>query len=59
MAKPKLGSGERFRTMVEKLMSENPDWTEEHAKAVAAKIGRKTYGKKRFQKLASAGRKRG
>lgn len=27
--------------------------------AVAAAIGRKKYGKKRFQKMAAAGRKRG
>jgi len=58
MPKAKLGSGKRFDALVEKLMKENPGWTRDHAKAVAAKIGRKTYGKMRFQKMAAAGRKR-
>ena len=46
--KPKLGSGKRFKNLVKKTGS----------KALAAWIGRKKYGKKKFQKLATKGRKR-
>lgn len=52
--KPPLGMGERFRNLVKSLAAkgaENPD-------ALAAWIGRKKYGKKRFQQLAAAGRRR-
>lgn len=52
MAKPKLGSGARFKALSNKLASEgakNPD-------ALSAYIGRKKYGKAKFQKLASAGK---
>jgi len=52
--KPKLGSGKRFKALKGKLSrkgSRNPG-------GLAAWIGRKKYGKKRFQKLATAGRKR-
>ena len=48
----KLGSGTRFKKLTTKLKgggSKNP-------KALAAWIGRKKYGKKRFQKLAAAGK---
>ena len=48
----KLGSGTRFKTLTKKLKgggAKNP-------KALAAWIGRKKYGKKRFQKLATAGK---
>lgn len=49
----KLGSGARFATLTKKIASKggvrNP-------RAVAAAIGRKKFGKKRFQKLAKAGR---
>jgi len=52
--KPKLGSGKRFSAL-EKVLAKkgvrNP-------KAVAAYIGRRKYGKKKFQALAVAGRKR-
>jgi len=52
MAKPKLGSGGRFKALVGKLQGKvsNPA-------AVAASIGRKKYGKKKFQGLAAKGRK--
>jgi hypothetical protein len=52
MAKAKLGSGARFKALTKKLSGKvkNP-------KAVAAAIGRKKYGKKRFQKLAAKGKK--
>ena len=52
---PKLGSGKRFKRLTKKLKkkgSKNP-------KALAAWIGRKKYGKKKFQQLANKGRKRG
>ena len=48
MRKPKLGSGKRFEQLVARLRASgayNP-------KALAAWIGRKKYGKKRFQRLA-------
>ena len=55
MAKPKLGSGKRFKALEDKLETEpgikNPA-------AVAASIGRKRYGAARMQKLARAGRKK-
>ena len=46
--KAKLGSGARFRKLAKKVGS----------KKLAAYIGRKKYGKKKFAKLAAAGRKR-
>ena len=46
--KPKLGSWKRFKNLVKKTVS----------KALAAWIGRKKYGKKKFQQLANKGRKR-
>jgi len=46
--KGKLGSGKRFKALAKKTGS----------KALAAWIGRKKYGKKKFQKLATKGRKR-
>ena len=52
MAKAKLGTGSRFKTLkaaLAKKGAKNPS-------AVAAYIGRKKYGKKRFQKLAAKGR---
>ncbi len=52
MGKPMLGSGERFRQLEGKLAAKgatNPG-------ALAAWIGRKKYGKARFQKLAAKGK---
>ena len=52
--KPPLGTGERFRQLRNKLARkgvEDPD-------ALAAYIGRKKYGKRRFQQLAARGRRR-
>jgi hypothetical protein len=52
--KPPLGSGERFKKLVKELKEkgvENPE-------ALAAWIGRKKYGKQRFQELARKGRKK-
>jgi hypothetical protein len=52
MKKPKLGSGARFAALKQKLKGKvsNPG-------AVAASIGRKKYGKKKFQALAAKGKK--
>lgn len=49
--KPKLGSGERFKNLTAKLKGKVKD-----PKAVAAFIGRKKYGKAKFQKLAAKGK---
>lgn len=52
--RPPLGTGQRFRALKASLArrgARNPA-------ALAAFIGRKKYGKRRFQKLAAAGRKR-
>ena len=52
---PKLGSGQRFKNLVHSLESKG---NVSNPAAVAAKIGREKYGKKRFQKLAAKGRKK-
>ena len=51
--KAKLGTGERFAQLTEKLRGKvrNP-------KAVAAAIGRKKFGKRKFQQMAAKGRKK-
>ena len=52
-AKGKLGAGGRFKAIEEKAKkygAENPE-------AVAAAVGRKKWGKKKFQAMAVAGRK--
>jgi hypothetical protein len=53
-AKP--GSGKNFAALVAKLKRQGHD--EEAAKAIAASIGRKKYGKERFQRMAAKARKR-
>jgi hypothetical protein len=53
MAKAKLGSGARFKKLTKTLSRKgikNPG-------ALAASIGRKKFGAKKFQKLAARGRK--
>jgi len=55
MAKPKLGSGKRFAALEKKIAARGGV---RDPGAVAAAIGRKKYGKKKFQKLAAKGRKR-
>lgn len=47
MKKAKLGTGTKFKALVKKVKSP----------ALAAWIGRKKYGKKRFGKLSIKGRK--
>ncbi len=55
MKKPPLGTGKRFNTLEGKL-EKNPKIN--NPAAVAASIGRKKYGKKKFQKLAKKGKQR-
>ena len=50
--KPKLGSGARFAALTSALKKKGA----KNPAAVAAFIGRKKYGKKKFQKLATKGR---
>lgn len=50
--KPPLGSGERFESLTRSLAAKGVD----DPKALAAYIGRKKYGKKRFQKMGQKGR---
>jgi hypothetical protein len=52
---PKLGSGERFKALSSKIQKAGK--SKEAAKAIAASIGRKKYGKSKFQKLAAKGKK--
>lgn len=51
---PPVGSGERYKVLVANLSKRGV----EDPKAMAAAIGRKKYGKKRFQEMAAAGRRR-
>jgi hypothetical protein len=53
--KAKLGSGARFKSLTKKIVSKGQ--SPAAAKAIAASIGRKKYGNKRFNKLAQSGRK--
>jgi len=50
------GGGGRFAKMVNKMKGEGK--SEESAKAIAASVGRKKYGKSKFQEMAAAGKKR-
>jgi len=56
MAKPKLGSGQRFKELSEKIQREGKSRAE--ANAIAAEAGIEAHGKKRMQAMAKAGRKR-
>ena len=51
----KLGGGGRFKKLVKSLKGDGK--SAGAAKAIAASIGRKKYGKKKFAKLASKGKK--
>lgn len=61
--KAKLGSGSRFAAIENKAAEsyEKKGMSPEHAKevggAIAASIGRKKYGAKKFSKLAAMGKK--
>jgi hypothetical protein len=50
------GGGGRFAKMVNKMKGEGK--SEDSAKAIAASIGRKKYGKSKFQAMAEAGKKK-
>ena len=50
------GGGGRFAKMVNKMKKEGK--SEDSAKAIAASIGRKKYGKSKFQEMAAAGKKK-
>ena len=52
--KPKLGTGERFKALEGKLSQRKGV---QDPGALAAYIGRKKYGAKKFQSLAAKGRK--
>ena len=52
--KTKLGSGVRFKKLTKSLKRGGA----KDAKSLAAWIGRKKYGKKKFQKLAAKGRRK-
>lgn len=52
------GSGARFRALSHKLGHRRGRYHVRDPKALAAAIGRKKYGKKRFQAMAAAGRRR-
>ena len=54
MAKPKLGSGGRFKALKGKLAKKGA----KSPGALAAWIGRKKYGKKKMAKWSAKGRKR-
>lgn len=49
------GGGGRFAKLVGKMKKEGK--SEESAKAIAASVGRKKYGKSKFQEMAEAGKK--
>ena len=53
----KLGGGGRFQKLKDTLMSQGK--TEGSAEAIAATVGRKKYGKDKFNQLAAKGRKKG
>lgn len=53
--KGKLGSGSRFKALTKSIAKNKKV---KNPAAVAAAIGRKKYGKKKFTKLSVAGRKK-
>lgn len=54
MKQPKLGSGERFKKLKEKLSKSGA----KNPAAAAASIGMKKYGKAHMEKMAHAGKMR-
>ncbi len=55
MAKAKLGSGARFKSLVKKLKGKKGVTDPE---GLAAYIGAKKFGRKKMTKMASAGRRK-
>jgi hypothetical protein len=62
-SKAPLGEGGRFAACIRRVMAfyqkKGRSMTIDRAKAICASIGRRAYGKARFQKMAVAGKKRG
>lgn len=58
MKKAKLGSGTRFAALEKKLGARKGKNKVSNPAALAAHIGRKKYGAKRFAQLSAAGRKK-
>lgn len=56
MPLPKLGSGGRFAALKEKLSKKS---SVSNAGGLAAAIGRKKFGKKKFQSMAAKGKSSG
>lgn len=56
--KPKLGSGKRFAKLKGNLARRRGKNKVSSPGGLAAYIGRKKYGKAKFQKMAARGRKR-
>jgi len=54
MKKAKLGTGTRFKKLTAKLKKQGV----KNPKALAAAIGRKKYGKKKFQAMAAKGKRK-
>jgi hypothetical protein len=55
MAKAKLGSGSRFKALVNKLKKEDKV---QDAKSIAAAVGRKKYSDAKMNQMAAAGRRK-
>jgi hypothetical protein len=55
MAKPKLGSGERFARLKKHIQSEG--YSSESAQKIAASVGQKKYGAKKMAHMAAKNRK--
>lgn len=55
--KGKLGSGQRFEAGVQRIMKTR-GYSRQRASRIMAYAGRKKYGKVRFQRLATAGRRK-
>lgn len=55
MAKPKLGSGARFKALTKSIAKRGGV---DDPAAVAAAIGRRKYGAKKMATMAAAGRKK-
>lgn len=55
MAKPKLGSGARFKALTASIAAKEPGVR--NPAAVAASIGREKYGPAKMAKMAAAGRR--
>ena len=57
MAKPKLGSGGRFKALSSSIQRRE-GYSKERADAIAAAAGRAKYGAKKMASMAAKGRKK-